>query len=157
MRIATSTSSSSTRRTLPTTSCSDHRLNRGPDAATLHVLPTLWFRNTWSWRHGSYKPDIRRDESHHTARRRSAPTTSGLADYHLYCDAQPRLLFTENETNIERLFGAPNADAVRQRSSTSASLQATGRAVNPAARGNQGGGALRLDLRPQDRRRFVCG
>ncbi len=86
--------------------------NRGPEAATLHLLPTLWFRNTWSWgRQGeSYweKPIIERGaegaiEARHATlgayRLAAAPDPRGAA---------PAWLFTENETNVERLFQCPN-------------------------------------------------
>jgi hypothetical protein len=82
--------------------------NRGPQAATLHVLPTLWFRNTWTWWPGAPRPRLRRIP---------APTGTGaiaaahaeLGDRFLYCEQDVPLLFTENETNTQRLFGTPNA------------------------------------------------
>ncbi|MFB4280472.1 hypothetical protein ACBJ59_34645 [Nonomuraea sp. MTCD27] len=78
--------------------------NRGPEAATLHVLPTLWFRNTWSWGGGTAKP----------AMRAAGPGVvqadhRELGTYRLHCAADVPLLFTENETNKERLFGGRNA------------------------------------------------
>jgi hypothetical protein len=68
--------------------------NRGPEAARLRLLPTLWFRNTWSWGEGERKPALRE----------RAPGTicashDELGEYWLYCDGAPELLFTENETN----------------------------------------------------------
>ncbi|MFL5391164.1 MAG: glucosidase, partial [Myxococcales bacterium] len=76
--------------------------NRGPDTAALHLLPTFWFRNTWSW-NGGKRPVIRQAEP-------------GLAvaeetGQHCYLRAEgaPPFLFTENETNYERLFGTANA------------------------------------------------
>src|SRR5438067_4052107 len=79
--------------------------NRGPDAAELHLLPTLWFRNTWAW--GSHDIGVRP-----TLRRAQAGSASivaehaGLGRYRLVCEGRPDLLFTENETNLERLYGA---------------------------------------------------
>ena len=84
--------------------------NRGPDPATIHVLPTLWFRNTWSWGHVA-------EVSTEPAWLRSAGTLAikgrhpSLGDMRLSIDGdhgQPQLLFTENETNFERLFGHRN-------------------------------------------------
>jgi glycogen debranching enzyme len=81
--------------------------NRGPDAAELHVLPTLWFRNTWSWdgeadrpslRAGRWAPGHRLIEVEHDA----------LGGRWLYCESDPELLFTDNETNRQRLYGVPN-------------------------------------------------
>ena len=82
--------------------------NRGPETATIHLLPTLWFRNTWSWWPGPAKP-------HLSAAKRTGSTSvvaashPELGDRWLYCDGAPPLLFTENETNTERFFGTPNA------------------------------------------------
>jgi hypothetical protein len=78
--------------------------NRGPEAAPVHVLPTVWFRNTWSW-----QPDQRKPQLH------AGPATHGSSvialdePYYggrwLYCEPGGTLLFTENETNTKRLFG----------------------------------------------------
>jgi hypothetical protein len=86
--------------------------NRGPDAAELHVLPTLWFRNTWaSWvaRPATEKPLLARLQGPRgTAAVAATHPTLGV--YHLYCDGDAPLLFTENETNNARLFPKyPNA------------------------------------------------
>ena len=87
--------------------------NRGPEAATLHLLPTLWFRNTWSWADGGSKPVLARIDGHGHgmihAHHTDALFQEFLDDYYLYCEGDVPLLFTENETNHERLFGTPNA------------------------------------------------
>ncbi len=82
--------------------------NRGPEAAELHVLPTLWFRNTWAWWPEQPKPSLRAVPAPAGAAAVAA-SHAALGDHFLYCAARPPLLFTENETNNERLFGAPNA------------------------------------------------
>src|SRR5207245_2767103 len=68
--------------------------NRGPDAAVLHVLPTLWFRNTWSWDKRAAKPAL------HAGRMGNTSIVSAvhakLGAYSLYCHSAPELLFTEN-------------------------------------------------------------
>src|SRR5688572_13137000 len=81
--------------------------NRGTVAATLHVLPTLWFRNRWSGRIDRARPLLRRLDGTAGYRvvRASEPD---LGDRYFYCDGNPELLFTENETNTERLFNTPN-------------------------------------------------
>jgi hypothetical protein len=78
--------------------------NRGPEAATLHVLPTLWFRNTWTWWPDAPKPSLKQ-----LSGKMVAAQHVELGDRFLYCDAEVPLLFTENETNNERIFGTPNA------------------------------------------------
>ncbi|HEY2901975.1 MAG TPA: glucosidase, partial [Polyangia bacterium] len=88
--------------------------NRGPDSAALHVLPTLWFRNTWSWgREGEgYWPKGRIDRVG-AGPIRAAHATLGRMLF--ACDAfggtAPEFLFTDNETNAERLFGGRNRSA----------------------------------------------
>jgi hypothetical protein len=76
--------------------------NRGPEAAPLRLLPTIWFRNTWSWAHDAARPDMHRiaggiELDHPNLGRRW-----------LYCEGAPEILFTENETNYKRLYGIEN-------------------------------------------------
>ena len=78
--------------------------NRGPEAARLRVLPTLWFRNTWSFGDDDRKPSL--GEAGPSAVR---ATHHELGEYWLHCDGGPELLFTENESNAQLLWGQPNA------------------------------------------------
>jgi len=74
--------------------------NRGPEAATLHLLPQVWFRNTWSWEEDAPKPRL-------FAEQNAVGMEHGeLGAYHMYFDESPALLFCENETNVLRLYGA---------------------------------------------------
>ena len=81
--------------------------NCGPEAAPLHLLPTIWFRNTWSWGRDQTKPSLRKtsERSHISVITASHPK---LGDYDLFCDSVDDLFFTENESNAERLWGIPN-------------------------------------------------
>ena len=81
--------------------------NRGPEMAALHVLPTLWFRNIWNWWPDEPKPSLM-DASARNGGSAIAATNAVLGDYFLHCEGPARLLFTENETNNERLFGSAN-------------------------------------------------
>ena len=81
--------------------------NRGPDAATLHVLPTLWFRNAWTGFPDASKPALAEVNAEGGVRIVAASHTS-LGELFLYCEGDVPLLFTENETNNERIFGTPN-------------------------------------------------
>src|SRR4029077_120497 len=80
--------------------------NRGPEAANLRLLPTVWFRNTWSWGNSHRRPEL-----HQT---RSAPDPAIELNHDhpgnrwLHCEGSPELLFTENETNTKRLFEVEN-------------------------------------------------
>jgi hypothetical protein len=78
--------------------------NRGPEPARLHLLPTLWFRNTWSWGY----PSSARPTLHQTAAGTIQAIHAELGSYWLVCQGAPELLFTENETNAQRLWGTPN-------------------------------------------------
>ncbi len=83
-------------------------INRGPQEKTLHLLPTLWFRNTWSWNSIQEKPFLKILKSDPTFSVLEA-SHPNFGDRWLYCDGPTELLFTENETNYERLFGVSNA------------------------------------------------
>ncbi|WP_284452896.1 MGH1-like glycoside hydrolase domain-containing protein [Parachlamydia acanthamoebae] len=78
--------------------------NRGPESAVLYLLPTLWFRNTWSWDTNNAKPVISLTKEKHVLK----ASHIGLGDYWLYCDTPDAVYFTENETNQEKLFQIPN-------------------------------------------------
>jgi len=87
--------------------------NRGSEAAPIHVLPNLWFRNTWSWAETGDKAILKQQSGFNCSVVQTHITnpilTPLLSDYYFYCQAGVPLLFTENETNNERLFGKPNA------------------------------------------------
>jgi len=76
--------------------------NRGPDNAVLHLLPQLWFRNTWSWKPGAVRPELKAANDQTVAVHHRV-----LGEYQFHCDGNPQLLFTENETNFRRLDGSP--------------------------------------------------
>lgn len=86
--------------------------NRGPDLATIDLLPTLWFRNTWSWTDGTSKPVLKDGSKKGFSAVYACSTDSSVQEmihqYHLYCDREVPLLFTENETNNFKIFGTPN-------------------------------------------------
>ncbi len=84
-------------------------VNRGPEAAELKLLPTIWFRNTWTWtnQNGHARPHMQGDDN--GAQRVIELNHPELGRRWLYCDGAPELLFTENETNRQRLFNAPNS------------------------------------------------
>ena len=77
--------------------------NRGKEEASLHVLPTLWFRNTWDWGYDDAKPLMFAGLPNQVV-----IVHKLLGDLNLYCEAQPELLFTDNETNTKRLYNYDN-------------------------------------------------
>jgi hypothetical protein len=110
--------------------------NRGPEAAELHLLPTLWFRNTWSWGYDNTRPMLRQAD----------PSVDGrcsvviadhpaLGRYTLACDGALDLLFTENETNITRLYGGPNPSPYVKDGINDAVIHGRTEAINPAGVG----------------------
>jgi Glycosyl hydrolase family 63 C-terminal domain len=116
--------------------------NRGPEAAEVHVLPTLWFRNTWSWAVGAYKPSMERIGN---AIKAMHPT---LEERFLYCDGNATLLFTDNETNTQRLFGEPNRSPYVKDSINNYIVHGQTEAVNPEQKGTKVAAHYRLSVNP---------
>lgn len=105
-------------------------VNRGPEAKTLHLLSTLWFRNTWSWNGHTSKPTLKEVESgngFHVVE----VFHSTLGKRWLYCQEANEILFTENETNYQRLFGSPNSSAYVKDSINDYIVQGKKEVVNP--------------------------
>ncbi|HEY9611184.1 MGH1-like glycoside hydrolase domain-containing protein, partial [Allocoleopsis sp.] len=105
-------------------------INRGPEAKNLHLLPTLWFRNTWSWNKGGNKPTLQALKSSHSLNLIGAFHPS-LGKRWLYCEGVSELLFTENDTNTERLFGIPNHSPYLKDGINDYIVQGRQEAVNP--------------------------
>ncbi len=83
-------------------------INRGAEPATLHVLPTLWFRNTWTWQDGSVRPRIKSIATPPGAAWAVQADHPLMTFYHLYGRQNAPSLFTENDSNVEQLWGQPN-------------------------------------------------
>ena len=114
--------------------------NRGPEAARLHVLPTLWFRNTWSWKQNQPKPVLREvDGVIHASH-------AELGNYSLFCDGEPELLFTENESNAQRLWGMPNQSPWVKDAFHQYVVSGNSEAVNPAKTGTKAAARYVLDV-----------
>ncbi len=82
-------------------------VNRGNESAPLHILPTVWFRNTWSWFPDAEKPQMKQIVNAENLAVVELNETS-LGTYRLYCEGSSQLLFTDNETNYERIFNGKN-------------------------------------------------
>jgi glycogen debranching enzyme len=107
-------------------------VNRGPEAARIDVLPTLWFRNTWSWKEDAERPFVRAlgpgtIEASHTS----------LGDFRLILEKEAPLLFTENETNIAALYGAANPQPFVKDAFHRAVVHGQKDAVNPEMTGTK--------------------
>ena len=115
--------------------------NRGPEAAQAHVLPTLWFRNTWSWGEDDPKPSLRQ-----TGPGRIEASHHDLGTYALLCDGPAELLFTENESNAQRLWGQPNRSPFVKDAFHAAVVSGRADAVNPAREGTKAAAHYVLDI-----------
>jgi hypothetical protein len=115
--------------------------NRGPEAAEIHVLPTLWYRNTWSWGDGEQKPvlgQVDRDRIH-----ASHPQ---LGEHTLQCEGAAELLFTENESNAGRLWGQPNPSPYVKDAFHEYVIAGKKEAVNPGKTGTKAAAHYVLDV-----------
>jgi hypothetical protein len=115
--------------------------NRGPEPARLHVLPTLWFRNTWAWEPGSLKPALTQFAGGER-NRVIAATRAKLGEWFLYCEGNVPLLFTENETNNQRIFGTANASPFVKDSINGYLVAGRVESINPDLRGTKVSAAL---------------
>jgi hypothetical protein len=110
--------------------------NRGSEEKQVHLLPTLWFRNTWSWGHEREKPFLKvLCENTHTNLIEASHST--LGQRWLYCEGETELLFTENETNLQRLFGVRNASPYVKDAINDYLVSAQKEAVNPHKTGTK--------------------
>ncbi len=118
--------------------------NRGPEAARLRVLPTLWFRNTWTW---AWSDDDHRKPELREARPGAIRATHHeIGDYWLYCDRFPELLFTENESNAQLLWGEPNASPYVKDAFHRYIISGRSEVVNPAKTGTKAAAHYVLDV-----------
>jgi hypothetical protein len=125
--------------------------NRGDTSAILYALPTLWFRNTWSWTRGAPKPRIERVSAHSSGHVIVARHET-LGERFLYCEDADALLFTENETNLQRLYGAPNTLPYVKDGVNDALVQGNSAAVNPDYVGTRAAAQYRLEIEPGESR-----
>ncbi|MFM9882072.1 MAG: MGH1-like glycoside hydrolase domain-containing protein [Burkholderiales bacterium] len=117
--------------------------NRGPDAADIDVLPTLWFRNTWSWDH-SPKPAIHAIDSATMVAHQAAMGTRWLYCAPASSAVAPNLLFTENETNYERVFNAASPSPYTKDAFHAMLVDGEHHRVNPARTGTKAAAHYRL-------------
>ncbi len=119
--------------------------NRGPEPATLHVLPTLWFRNTWTWWPGTPKPSLRQ-VSGQKGYQVIAASHVDLGERYLYCEGDVPLLFTENETNNERIFGSANATPHVKDGINNRVVNGNQNAINPEKAGTKSAAHYQLQV-----------
>ncbi len=130
--------------------------NRGPEVANLDVLPTVWFRNTWSWKQGSKRPNLRAIEDGIEIDHRGLNSTmvEDLGLYLLHADGAsdgtlPQWLFTENDTNSQRLYGVPNTSLYTKDAFHRYVIDKDIEAVNPARTGTKAAAHYQLQIPAQ--------
>jgi hypothetical protein len=118
--------------------------NRGSGTAMIHVLPTLWFRNTWTWWPNQPRPSLRWKSGGR------GTTIEGLHSElgwrFLQCEGSPKLLFTENDTNNERLFGTPNNSPYVKDGINDYLVSERGDAVNSSQVGTKAAAHYQIEL-----------
>jgi hypothetical protein len=119
--------------------------NRGDLAATLHLLPTLWFRDTWSWSGAGERPVLAAAAARPGARVVTAVHPE-LGERALWCGGEPALLFTENETNVARVSGGANPSPYVKDAFHRHLIAGESGAVNPAGRGTKAAAHWVLDV-----------
>ena len=115
--------------------------NRGPETASLHLLPTLWFRNTWIWQKDAAKPALRQ-----VGDGKVLASHIQLGNRALYCDGHQELLFTENESNAGRLWGQPNSSPYVKDAFHEYVVSGRREAVNPAKTGTKAAAHYPLEV-----------
>jgi hypothetical protein len=115
--------------------------NRGPELAEVHLLPTLWFRNTWSWGEDATKPAMRQVEKGAVL-----ASHAQLGDRTFDCDGNPELLFTDNESNASRLWGRPNPSQYVKDAFHEYVISGNQAAVNPSKTGTKMAAHYRLEV-----------
>ncbi len=123
-------------------------VNRGPQKADLTVLPTLWFRNIWSWTDATVaqeKPRLSRNGDSNIA-----VAHKTLGNFTLNCDGSPEMLFTNNETNTERIFGWKGENSFYKDAFHEYVIHGKHDAVNPNQEGTKACAVYRLSIEGQD-------
>jgi hypothetical protein len=115
--------------------------NRSNTAASIAVIPQIWFRNTWSIGNSAVKPEILNQGNNHLLLR-----SVDIGDYHCFADGSPKLLFTENETNNQRLYNFQNASPYVKDGINEAIVNGANHVLNPDQNGTKAGIHYQLDI-----------
>ncbi|MFZ0548928.1 MAG: hypothetical protein WAM60_26000 [Candidatus Promineifilaceae bacterium] len=132
--------------------CRITAVNRGPDPAPLHILPHLWYRNTWSWGYGRPRPRLRAIDQRtvHTEHRHLGERWWWVIDDGQAASEKTALLFTENESNTERLWSVPNSSPYVKDSINDYIVHGRTDRVNPANEGTKAAAHFQATVQPGD-------
>src|SRR5262245_21742973 len=111
----------------------------------LDLLPTVWFRNTWSWEQKTHRPELTRVDGEQAV---LSIRHEQIGRYTFHFEGVPELLFTENETNSRRLFGIEGASPFVKDGINDYIVHAVTGAVNPAQRGTKAAAHYRSTVGP---------
>jgi hypothetical protein len=132
--------------------------NRGPEKAECLIAPIIWFRNTWSWGYGEKGPTGDEKGKPHLKKNLQNKELSVVelshpieGDYFLYCDEGPELIFTENETNREKIFKVPNETPYVKDAFHRYLVNKEKHAINPQATGTKAAAVYRKGLAPGEK------
>ncbi len=114
--------------------------NRASESALLHLLPTLWFRNTWAWGNNEVPPELRR------AGDAISVNHSAYGQRWLYCQGAPELLFTENQTNARKLFGVEESGFCKKDGINDYVVHGMKEAISAESRGTKAAAQYRFDI-----------
>ena len=123
--------------------------NRGPEAVPIHLLPQLWFRNTWSWKNNGARPEMVASSGNTVSAKHQE-----LGNYQFQCDGEPQLLFCENETNPRRIFGKLDAAGYFKDAFHEFVVGGNKAAVNPGRFGTKAAALYRFSIPPGSSRQI---
>lgn len=112
-------------------------VNRGPEKAVLQMLPTIWFRNTWSWTQTAEKPLLYADNSGAENVSAIFLKNSAAGNHILFCQDSPEILFTENETNFQKIYNSKNSSPYTKDGINRRVVENEQDAVNPEKKGTK--------------------
>lgn len=130
-----------------------HIHNRGPEASQCHLLPVLWFKNEWSWSKHQTKPLIRESQKKNDICQIET-SHEELGNMYFYCESPNELLFTENETNFERLDGTKNASNYTKDAIHEYIVNGNKHAVNPEHSGTKFTPSYKFNLKSGESKEF---
>ncbi len=134
--------------------------NRGNDTAPLHILPTIWFRNRWSWYKKFEKPSLKKINNDDENLSTIYLSEAKRGEYHLICADSKQLLFTENDTNFEKIYGGKNEAEFVKDGINDFIVEGKTEAVNPENKGTKAAAHYYFEIAPGESEtiylRFSC-
>ncbi|MGI8542146.1 MAG: MGH1-like glycoside hydrolase domain-containing protein [Aridibacter sp.] len=121
--------------------------NRGRETAPLHILPTVWFRNTWSWFNNAEKPEMQIADTDAENLSSISINEQERGEYTLYCSSGAELLFTENNTNYKALYNSENKSDFTKDGIGEYVINENKNAVNPEQKGTKAAAKYSFEIK----------